>query len=69
MRSAVGLVIMARCGLVLSGPLSLEVYARYMNVTVRGDYTLSFYGNVHREQSAEFPMSNIAAGGGLKYSF
>lgn len=69
MDKAVGLVLIARCAVVLWGPVSAEVFARYMNVTVRGDYVLSYHGNVTRERAAEFPISNIACGGGIKCSF
>lgn len=66
---SVGFVAAAGLGYALTGHWSLDLYGRYVNIST--DYTYSVYVNgKHRAGgSGSFPLSNIAAGLGVNYSF
>lgn len=53
----------------LNDRVSLDIYLRYMNLTVDNTFTLNSYGNTFRTQYTEWDVDNLAYGIGIKYRF
>ena len=64
-----GWIVCGGCDVKISGPWSADLFLRYTEVDVSGIHWLNGQENNIGGRHPDFPLSNIAAGMGVRYSF